>query len=126
MSSRIALRYNVTEDLAGESGDVTGGGQPLAQRRARSPKLYERDKVRLTGRRPHALLARLANLPGLGGLRLCARIVQVAWAAAQGEGVEAINAELLLKVVRAMNDQAFAVHTLEPAIQASMEQYKIA
>ncbi|MEM9415372.1 MAG: ATP-binding protein [Planctomycetota bacterium] len=123
MSSRIALRYNVTEGLTGTGTDGPGG-KPLHSV-SEIVQLYERGKVRLTGD-GRMLLTRLANLPGLGGLRLCAKVVQVAWAAAMGEGKDAIDAELLLKVVRAMNDQAFAVHTIEPAIQASTERIKIA
>ena len=122
MSSRIALRYNVTEGLTATGNDGPGG-QPLHSI-DEIKQLYERDKVRLTGD-GRILLTRLANLPGLGGLRLCAKIVQVAWAAASGEGKDAIDAALLLKVVRAMNDKAFAIHTIEPAIQASTQQMKI-
>ena len=126
MSSRIALRYNVTEGLTDQGGPGSSGpgGKPLHSV-SEIVQLYERGKVRLTGD-GRMFLTRLANLPGLGGLRLCAKVVQVAWSAAMGEGKEAIDAELLLKVVRAMNDQAFAVHTIEPAMQASTERMKIA
>lgn len=109
MSSRIALRYNVIEDLAAGGGP---GGRPLHSI-DEIKALYESDKVRLTadGR---ALLARIANLPGLGGLRMCGKLIQVATSAAGGE---LIDAKLLLKVIRTMNDQAFAVNTVEAAIQ---------
>lgn len=109
MSSRIALRYNVVEDLVAGGGP---GGRPLHSI-DEIKALYESDKVRLTsdGR---ALLTRIANLPGLGGLRMCGKIVQVASSASGGE---LIDARLLLRVIRTMNDQAFAVHTVEAAIQ---------
>lgn len=107
MSSRIALRYNVTESLS--PGSNSPGGE-LLHSVAEIGQIYERDGVCLT-RDGRVFLARLANLPGLGGLRLCAKLVQVARAAGSGE--DAIDAGLLIKVVHAMNDQAFARHTLE-------------
>ncbi len=113
-SSRIALRYNVVEDLIAGGGP---GGRPLhSVEEIRA--LYESDKVRLTadGR---ALLTRIANLPGLGGLRMCGKIVQVASSAAGGE---AIDARLLLRIIRTMNDQNFAVNTVEAAIQREAQR----
>jgi len=109
MSSRIALRYNVVEDLVAGGGP---GGKPLHSV-DEIKALYESDKVRLTadGR---ALLTRIANLPGLGGLRMCGKIVQVAGSASGGE---AIDARLILKVIRTMNDRAFSEQTVEAAIQ---------
>jgi hypothetical protein len=119
MSSRIALRYNVSEDLA--SMGPGGGGRPLHSV-DEIRELFERDRIRLTddGR---MLLTKIANLPGLGGLRLCAKLVQVAASASKGEPV---TAELLLRVLRSMNDRGFAVHTVEQAIHASTSKVRIA
>lgn len=114
-SSRVALRYDVTEDLHGGSG----GGDPKPLHTVDEiRRLYESDKVRFTdeGRR---MLAKIANLPGLGGLRLCAKIVQVATAAAGGE---LVDAELIRRVCRGLHGRAFAVDQLERAVKRSKVQ----
>lgn len=114
MSSRIALRYNVVEDLQAGGGP---GGKPLHSV-DEIKALYESDKVRLTadGR---ALLTRIANLPGLGGLRMCGKLVQVASSAAGGE---LIDAKLLLRVIRSMSDRSFSEGTVEAAIQREAQR----
>jgi len=114
-TSRIALRYDATADLrdAGTSGG-DGGGRPL-HTVEEIRQLYERDKVRLTDE-GRVLLTKIANLPGLGGLRLCGRIVQVA-ASAGPEGP--IDAKLILEVVRAFQGEAFGVGVVQHALDAS-------
>jgi DNA transposition AAA+ family ATPase len=96
LSSRVALKYDLTEELRGGGG----GGEPKPLHTLDEiRRLYESDKVRFTddGR---LLLTKLANLPGLGGLRLCTKVVQVARSLSQGEP---IDAELLLRVIRTLH-----------------------
>jgi DNA transposition AAA+ family ATPase len=96
LSSRVAIKYDLTEELRGGGG----GGEPKPLHTIDEiRRLYESDKVRFTddGR---LLLTKLANLPGLGGLRLCTKVVQVARSLAQGEP---ISAELLLRVIRTLH-----------------------
>ena len=109
-SSRIALRYDVSEDLR----DGLGGDDPRPLHSIDEVRqLYESDQVKFTddGR---LLLTKIANLPGLGGLRLCAKIAQVATAAANGE---LVSARLILDVIRMLHGKAFAVGRIEPAIE---------
>jgi len=81
-----------------EGGDGDGDPKPL-HGIDEIQRMFESDKVRLTddGR---LLLTRLANVPGLGGLRLCQRVMQVARSLSEGQ---AIDAALLLKVIRTLH-----------------------
>jgi len=109
LTSRVALRYDITEELRGG-----GGGEPRPIHSIDEIRqLYERDKVRFTddGR---LLLTKLANIPGLGGLRLCTKVVQVAASLAQGE---AIDASLLLKVIRTLHGHGYGVGQVEQAVE---------
>ncbi|MEM9881400.1 MAG: AAA family ATPase [Planctomycetota bacterium] len=109
-SSRIALRYDVTEVL--REGLPGGDGPRPLHSIDEIRRLYESDRVRFTadGR---LLLTKLANLPGLGGLRLCVKVVQVAAAAAQGEP---LDARRLLQVIQTLHGRAFSTARIEPAI----------
>jgi hypothetical protein len=114
MASRVAIRYDVTEDLIGASGG--GGGDPKPLHSVdKIRRLYEADKVRFTDE-GRLLLAKIANLPGLGGLRLCTKIVQVACAAAGGE---LVDGRLLLQVIRTLHGRIHAVAQFEQAIEYS-------
>jgi len=108
MSSRVAIRYNVCDDVLG-SGD---GGPPLHSV-DEIRRLYESDKVRLTADGVE-LLSRIANLPGLGGLRLCRRLVDVAAAARSDQGP--IEAKVILGVLRSLHGREHAIATVERAI----------
>lgn len=109
-SSRVALRYDITEEARGGGG---GGDPKPLHTTADIKQLYESDKVRFTddGR---LLLAKLANIPGLGGLRLCTKVVQVAQSLAKGEP---IDAELLLRVLRTLHGKENGAH-----VQQAVEQ----
>lgn len=109
MSSRVAIRYNLTEDM-----DAGGTGGPSLHSVDEIRRLYESDKVRLTSDGVE-LLARIANLPGLGGLRLCAKLVQVAAAARPDQG-EPLDARLILKVLRSLHGRQHAIATVERAV----------
>ena len=111
-ASRIALRYDLGEELRGGSGD--GDPKPI-HTVDEIRRLYESDKVRFTDE-GRLLLTKIANLPGLGGLRLCAKIVQVAAAAAGGDP---IDAELIRRVCRGLHGKAFAADMLERSVERS-------
>jgi len=106
-ASRVALRYNIADDL------TTAGGDPRPLYSVDEIRqLYEADKVRFTAD-ARALLTRIANLPGLGGLRLCSKIVQVATAASRGE---LIAADLIHRVVRMLHGRDHGVQRIERAL----------
>ena len=107
LSSRVAIRYDITADLN------AGNGPPLHST-DEIRRMYESDKLRMTndGRE---LLTRIANLPGLGGLRLCTKLVQVA-AAARTDESQPIDARLLLKVLRSLHGRQHAIATVERAV----------
>lgn len=110
-SSRVALRYDVTEDLRGG-----GGTDPKPVHSADEiRKLFESDKVRLTddGRR---YLTGLANLPGFGGLRLCAKLVQVTASIMHGKPLDAAT---LRGVLASMHGKDFALGQVETGLKAS-------
>lgn len=111
-SSRVGLRLDLTEAL--RDTPVGQGPKPL-HTIAEIRTLYEADKVRLTddGRE---LLAKIANLPGLGGLRLCSKIIQVASAAANGE---LITARLIRQVIRATHGRTHGIGQVERQIEQS-------
>lgn len=111
-TSRISLRYDIGEDL------TRGGDDPKPLHTVEEVcKLYESDKVRFTDE-GRVLLTKIANLPGLGGLRLCHKVVQVAQAAAGGEP---IDAKLILKVIRALLGETFAVGRVERALERTLK-----
>jgi hypothetical protein len=100
-TSRIGIRYNLAEDL----GLNTDDPRPVYSADD-IRKLYETDQLRLTPD-ARAMLARLAGLPGLGGLRLAGRVVEVArtYAAASGG---AIDAATCMKVLKALHGRAYS------------------
>lgn len=113
LSSRVAMRYDLTEDLRGG----LGGGSPKPLHSVDEiRRLYETSKVRFTDE-GRLLLTKIANIPGLGGLRLCTKLVEVARPLARGE---AIDAALLLKIIRGMHGLAHAADRIERAIERSL------
>jgi len=77
LSSRIGLRYDATPDAV--AGGPDGGGRPLYSPEEVA-RVFAGGKVRLTTD-GLSTLARIANLPGLGGLRLARQVVTLAaWA----------------------------------------------
>lgn len=113
-ASRIALRYDITEALRISGPDGPGPLHSVEEIRS----LYHSSKVRLTSDGV-SQLAKLANLPGLGGLRLCTRLVQVASAAAGGKP---ITAALIRQVLRTMQGhtytrERFEADTARPAVR---------
>lgn len=112
MSSRIAIRYDVTEDLRGGAG---GGDPKPLHSIAEIVRMFESDKLKLTDDGRDAI-ARIANTPGIGGLRLCQRILQVAAAAADGEP---IGAALIEKVMRGLHGREFATSRIGRAVERS-------
>lgn len=109
-SSRIALRYDVTEPV--RDGGGGGNGKPL-HTEAEIVRMFESDKVRLTddGRQ---MLTKLANLQGFGGLRLCKQVVFVAAGAYAGQQ---IGAKQILAVMRSMHGGVRGVQQIERAMQ---------
>ncbi|MEX0886052.1 MAG: AAA family ATPase [Phycisphaeraceae bacterium] len=109
LSSRVALRYNLADDLEARGGD--GGPKPLHSVQE-IRQLYESDKLGLTDE-GRLLLQRIANLPGFGGLRLCAKIMAVAGALGR---TEPIDAGTLLQILRTLHGQGQTAAQIEPAI----------
>ncbi|MEO0586047.1 MAG: AAA family ATPase [Planctomycetota bacterium] len=102
LSSRIGMRYDVTPDAARGPDD---GGRPLYTP-DEVARIFLSSKVRLTGD-GLSTLTRIANLPGLGGLRLARQIVHLAAGVA---GDEAIDARLLRRALRTIQgDRAHRV-----------------
>lgn len=104
-TSRVGIRYNLADDL----GLNTDDPRPIYSADD-IRRLYETDQLRLT---PDALsmLARLAGLPGLGGLRLAGRVVEVARTYAQAaatSGGGMIDAATLMKVLKALHGRAYS------------------
>src|SRR3990172_789793 len=92
-ASRTALRYDITEPLR-DGGDT----RPLHSI-AEIRKIWQNDKVRLADDGA-ALLCKLANLLGFGGLRLCQQVIMVAAKLAEGS---VIDAKVVLRVVRRLH-----------------------
>jgi len=111
LTSRVSLRYDITEDLRGVGGDDPRPLHTVDEIR----KLYESDKVRFTDE-GRLLLTRIANLPGLGGLRLVTKIVQIAAPIAGGEP---IDAKLILQIIRTSHGRTYAIGRVERAIEQS-------
>ena len=74
--------------------------------------LFASDTVRFT-QDGLVLLTKIANVPGLGGLRLCARLTQVAASASKGEP---IDASLLARVIRTLHGPGHGVAHIERAV----------
>ncbi len=115
-ASRIALRLDLTEQLAAEAGG-DGGPKPL-HNVDEIRRLYASDKVRFSDD-GLILLQRIANVPGLGGLRLCSKVVQVAASAARANGAETIDAKLIVQVMRMLYGKRYAVSSIERAVEQS-------
>lgn len=111
LTSRIALRYDVTEQLHSSNNHKP---KPLHSA-AEIEKMFKQDKVRLTADGIHTL-TRIANLEGFGGLRLCKQVVFVA---AEYAGDKAIDAGLILKVLRTMHGLVHGVTRITRAIDES-------
>ena len=115
LSSRVALRYNLADDLQATGGD--GGPRPL-HTLEEIRQLYESDKLRLTDE-GRLLLQRIANLPGFGGLRLCAKIMAVAGALGRDEPVDAAT---LLQILRTLHGRGQTAAQIERAIAKAEAQ----
>ena len=118
-TSRIAIRYDVTEAARGAA---SGSPSPSSRSQAHVlhtvdeiRRLYESDKVRFTGD-GLTFLASLANALGLGGLRLCTKLVMVAAQVATAESAARIDAKLLRRVLRRLHGSDFTTHQIERAV----------
>lgn len=111
-ASRVAWRLDLNDYARGSHG---GSGPPT--RPLHTPedvkRVFASDQVRLTDD-AEAFLARLANVEGFGGLRLCVQIYRVAARIAQDKGRE-ITGELLVQVLREMHGRTRAVRRIETA-----------
>jgi len=116
-ASRIALRLDLTEQIAAEAGGGGDGGPKPLHSVDEIRRLYA-DKVRFTDD-GLMLLQRIANLPGLGGLRLCSKVAQVAASAARSNGAEAIDAKLIVQVMRMLYGKRYSVGSIERAVEQS-------
>jgi len=98
-SSRISMRYDIAHQLTRDDGP----GKPV-HTVAEIRKVFESGSVKLTTDGAQEL-ARLANLPGLGALRICREVVHVAATAAKGAP---IDADRVLRVVAQMHGIEFS------------------
>ena len=96
-ASRVAVRLDLESYLAGGEG---GDGGPL-HTPAEIVKLFYIDRVKLTSDGAQAL-ARIANVPGLGALRLAKQVFRAAVDAALADGREAIDAQLVRATLRSL------------------------
>lgn len=114
-SSRIALRYDINERARGKGG----GGD----RNSRMTKpihtveeilaLFTEDKVRLTDSAVDFLF-KLANVEGLGGIRLPKQVMMLAVPVAKGQPV---SAKLLRAVLAEMHGHARFTRQIDLAVQ---------
>jgi DNA transposition AAA+ family ATPase len=117
-ASRVALRYDVNNHVRRDGRPDSPPDKPI-HTVDDIKKLFDADSIRLTGD-AEVTLAKLANLEGFGGLRLCVQVVRVAAVAAESRGTE-IDAKLILAVLRDMHGKVRAVGR----IQKSMEEQKV-
>lgn len=112
-ASRIAVRCDVTEQAL----------------RPRNPKpLYSLDEIMEVFSGGRVRLAKdggqylqmIANVPGLGGLRICDRIMRVVYAMTKLHG-RAVGAATLEEVFRQMHGEAFA-HLVRERVKARADQ----
>ncbi|MEN1705323.1 MAG: AAA family ATPase [Planctomycetota bacterium] len=94
LSSRIGLRYRIAPVEASGGPD---GGRPLYTPEEVA-RMFASSKVRFTGEGIETL-TKIANLPGLGGLRLARQVVHLAAGVA---GSELIDGKLLRRALRSI------------------------
>jgi len=127
-TSRIALRYDVTEPARQSSN-----GSPCPSTTARHPlhsvdeirRMYESDKVRFTADGLDFLTS-MANTLGLGGLRLCTKLVMVAVQVAAAECATAIDAKLIRRVMRRLHGSDYTGHQIERVMKADPAKVAVA
>lgn len=112
-ASRTALRYDITEVVGAGSGGSGGRKSKPLFTKEDVIAVFHSDKLRLTDDGV-MLLVRLANSLGLGCLRLCRQVVFVA---AKTSGGQAIDAELLLRVLRQMHGHVHMTERVERVIR---------
>lgn len=112
-SSRIGYRMNVTEVL-----ETTRKNPRPLHSAEEIKRMFESDKVRLTDDALTAL-AKIGNLMGLGGLRLCKQVVFAAAKVANAKSVK-IDASLIIDVLRQMHGQDHAAECI-----SAMEKSKV-
>ena len=96
-ASRVAVRLDLESYLAGGEG---GDGGPL-HTPAEIVKLFYSDRVKLSSDGAQAL-ARISNVPGLGGLRLAKQVFRAAVDAAVADGRESIDAQLVRATLKSL------------------------
>lgn len=96
-ASRVAVRLDLESYLAGGEG---GDGGPL-HTTAEIVKLFYSDRVKLSSDGAQAL-ARISNVPGLGGLRLAKQVFRAAVDAAVADGRESIDAQLVRATLKSL------------------------
>ncbi len=110
-ASRIALNYDANDYIRNGGGEPTQPLHTIEDIRA----IFHSDTIRLTTD-AEATLNRLANIEGYGGLRLCVQVVRVAAITAEKRQMVAIDAKLLLQVLREMHGKSRAVKRIERAM----------
>lgn len=113
-ASRVAIRCDLNLHTRGGSGLDGGPSKPI-HTVDDIVKAYNAEKLRLTDD-GIALLFRLANVEGLGGMRLCTQIVRVAASLAEQKGTR-VDAKLLLAVLRELHQQERAVQKIEKGME---------
>jgi len=109
-ASRIALNYDVNDDVRGDDGAPTRPLHTIEDIRS----IFHSDTIRLTSD-AEATLLRLANIEGFGGLRLCTQVARVAAVVASRTG-KPIDAKLIIKVLRDMHGKSRATKRIEKAM----------
>jgi len=118
LSSRIALRIDLVELMA-QGGD---GGPPLHSV-DEIMKMFYSQQVRLSSDAAETL-RRIAQVPGLGGLRLCRQLWTVARTAVESQGLDVVDAKLIRSALISLQGKA-AVGRVESAAK-SQEKIRLA
>jgi len=111
LSSRIALRLDLVELMA-QGGD---GGPPLHSV-DEIMKMFYSQQARLSTDAAETL-RRIAQVPGLGGLRLCRQLCTVARTAVEAQGLDVVDAKLIRSALVSLQDKA-AVGRVESAAKS--------
>jgi len=113
LASRIGIRYDINAYARKHPNDPEPS-KPIHTVQE-VVKLYGGGKLKLTDDGA-AYLAKLANLEGQGGLRLCRQIMETAITAAK---TKTLDAKALAKVLRLMHGKAYHAQRTQAALNSS-------